>query len=148
MNNKGFTLVELLVVVAILAIASGLIATRFFGIIDSSNEFEDKSIGKTIAEAAYIFYDSKKDNEGYKNMKADTCYQAFKDSDDNVLLRKGYLSENQGLLTQKSPSELKKFYYKIIVSNKKKVAKAYKNTGACTGNDCCTNSNAKEIAEY
>ena len=127
MNNKGLTLVELIVVLAIIALAAGLVATNFFGLIKSGDDFEDKTLAKGIAEAAYVFYDSK-DNTDHL-----TGCQPI-----SVLIDKGYISNDQGLLKNYTAAELATFYYKVDITNNEKKAKAYRNTGTCRGNSCCS----------
>ena len=51
MNNKGFSLVELIIVIAIMAILAGAIAPALIRYIDKSRKSNDVSSGKTIKTA-------------------------------------------------------------------------------------------------
>ena len=51
MNNKGFSLVELIIVIAIMAILAGAIAPALITYIDKSRKSNDVSSGKTIKTA-------------------------------------------------------------------------------------------------
>ena len=134
-NNKGFTLVELIVVIAIIAIASGLIATRFLGLIDDTKQFDRESVAKGIAEAAYVYIDDKAN----KDTDPDDCKNA------EVLVNTGVISENQGLLKEcKLEDCIKNFYFKVTKINGKKVAQAFYNDTSCSGDECCSGQPLKE----
>ena len=53
MKSKGFTLVELLAVIAILGLAAVFISTNFFHLIGNAKDYEYENIFKYLNEAAY-----------------------------------------------------------------------------------------------
>lgn len=63
-NKKGFTLVELIVVMAVLAIISAIAVPRFLGVQEKAKEDADYSTGVMIAKAAELYH--------AKNQVADT----------------------------------------------------------------------------
>ena len=60
-NKNGFTLVELIVVMAVLAIISAIAVPRFLGVQEKAKEDADYSTGAMIAKAAEL-YEAKTDN--------------------------------------------------------------------------------------
>ena len=143
----GIVVVILLVVVAILAIASGLVATNFITLTGKREVFEDEVLAKHVAEAGYAFFDSKKNkpdgvtrlNEGCKSIQ--------------ILIDNGYLSEDQGLLKKYNQvdsineNSLKNFYYETTMVNGQKTTRVYKRTKACSGAQCCSSSYATKKYE-
>ncbi len=141
MNKKGFTLVELIAVIAILAIATGLIATRFLGLIKDTQKFDDKSVAKGIAEAAYVYIDDK-DNTGLPATDSNKvelddgthskCYSA------EILLETGFISKDQGLLQECDTSCINSFMFRVYkTTDQEKKVDVYKGTS-------CDNSNYLE----
>lgn len=53
-NNKGFTLVELVIVVAILGVLAGLVVPKLSGIVEDSKKRTDLANAKTIAGAVAV----------------------------------------------------------------------------------------------
>lgn len=138
MMKKGFTLVELIVVIAIVAIAATLIGTQFFGLLGNggkTDDFEDKVIADGIADAAYVYIDSKS-NKKDKKMEAGTCYGAI------FLIEEGYISSKQGLLKSYKEEDLEKFAFKVTKEDGEKKVSVYKNNKNCGSADssCCDNS--------
>lgn len=60
-NKNGFTLVELIVVMAVLAIISAIAVPRFLGVQDQAKLDADYATGAMIAKAAELYY-VKEDN--------------------------------------------------------------------------------------
>lgn len=58
MKSKGFTLVELLAVIAILGLAAVFISTNFFHLIGNAKDYEYENIFKYLNEAAYACSES------------------------------------------------------------------------------------------
>ena len=145
MNNKGFTLVEIIVVIAIISIASALIGTQFFSILGKggkADKFEDETLAKSLAEAAYVLYDSK-DNTTRANGTKSECITA------NWLLYKGYITNDQGLLTKYTEAQIKRFAVYVRYVNHEKVTTVYKSKtdDICTKDfNCCNTSNATEVS--
>lgn len=54
-NNKGFTLVELIVVMAVLAIISAIAVPRFLGVQEQAELDADYATGAMIAKAAELY---------------------------------------------------------------------------------------------
>lgn len=142
MNKKGFTLVEVIVVIAIVAIASALVGTQFFSVLGkggTADKFEKEVIAKSIAEAAYVYIDSKENEKATGNNKvefgsfndtyAKTCRPA------TLLLNQGFIPDSQGLLTKCDESCLAKIYFKVTMEDNEK--KVYIFTGKASGAYAC-----------
>jgi len=55
-NRKGFTLIELIVVLAVLAIIMAIAVPRFMGVQEKAKVDADYSTAATIAKAAELYY--------------------------------------------------------------------------------------------
>lgn len=60
-NEKGFTLVELIVVMAVLAVISAIAVPRFLGVQDQAKLDADYATGAMIAKAAELYYVKEED---------------------------------------------------------------------------------------
>ncbi len=80
MKSKGFTLVELLAVIAILGLAAVFISTNFFHLIGNAKDYEYENIFKYLNEAAYA------------------CSSEDGDITTASLLEKGCIDQKSGLL--------------------------------------------------
>lgn len=147
MNKKGFTLVEVIVVIAIVAIASALVGTQFFSVLGKggkADKFEDEVLAKSLAEAAYVLYDSK-DNTTRADGTKSECITG------NWLIYKGYISTDQGLLTKFPVSYIKRFAVHVRYNNNEKITTVYKSKtdNLCTAEyNCCAGTNQGEIIDY
>ncbi len=56
MNNKGFSLVELIIVIAIMAILVGVLAPQFIKYVEKSRESTDIANLETCMEAVKVYY--------------------------------------------------------------------------------------------
>ncbi|MDD2510224.1 MAG: type II secretion system protein [Syntrophomonas sp.] len=56
MGEKGFTLVELILVMTILGILAGMAVPRFVGVLDAAKEKADQANMKIVKEAAELWY--------------------------------------------------------------------------------------------
>jgi prepilin-type N-terminal cleavage/methylation domain-containing protein len=140
MNNKGFTLVELLVVIALLALSVGFIATNFNAINGTSEQIEERSIAKGIAEAAYVLIDNEKDNKNGANPLIYTgyCYDAK-----GYLLDIGYIPEDQGLLNKCDQNCMKGYHFIVTKTNGHKKVYVYH-----AAKSVCTNDTTRKNAAY
>ena len=116
--KKGFTLIETIVVIAILGAVSVLIGTNFFGLIGSADEYEKENLYKYLNEAACVFVDSKESTI----VKNDTCRSSVNGCEvtSSDLYAKGFIDENAGLLRTYSDAEIKSYTIKITWINKEK----------------------------
>lgn len=73
-NKKGFTLIELIVVIAILGILAALVAPRLMGFQESAREKADQQMAATIANASVIHITEQTSFAGISN--ADTFLAA------------------------------------------------------------------------
>jgi type IV pilus assembly protein PilA len=55
-NKRGFTLIELIVVLAVLAVIMAIAVPRFMGVQDKAKEDADKATLEMIAKAAELYY--------------------------------------------------------------------------------------------
>ena len=58
-NNKGFSLVELIVVIAIMAVLVGVLAPQFIGYVEKSRQSTDLSNLDTIKSTVEVYYADK-----------------------------------------------------------------------------------------
>ena len=119
-KRNGFTLIELIVVIGIVAAAAVILGTNFMNLIGNVGSYEDETIAKGIAEAAYVYYDSI-DNVGKKS-----CITA------EMLMASGYISSQQGLLKDYNEEDLKGFSAYVNYVSGEKLVKVYKSNN-CSG---------------
>jgi prepilin-type N-terminal cleavage/methylation domain-containing protein len=55
-NNRGFSLIELLVVITIMGILAGVAIPRFINVLDQAKKRADESNIHTIKSAAQVFF--------------------------------------------------------------------------------------------
>ncbi|MBQ9833808.1 MAG: prepilin-type N-terminal cleavage/methylation domain-containing protein [Bacilli bacterium] len=127
MNNKGFTLIELIAVIAIVAAVSVLLGTNFLKLTGNVDAYEDKVIAKGIAEAAYIYYGSPSDTDGQDPVSA---YD---------LIKAGFISSDQGLLKDYGLSDLIRFCAEVKIENYEKKVIVKKSTGSGSNETCSGN---------
>lgn len=115
--NKGFTLVEVIVVIAIIGAVSVLIGTNFLGLIGSADKYENKNLYKYLNEAACVYVDRNdsllKENDCYGTSTG--CEISFEE-----LYDAGYVDENIGLLREYSFDELKNYKIKAYWEDSEK----------------------------
>ena len=102
--KNGFTLIETIVVIAILGAVSVLIGTNFFGLIGSADEYENENLYKLLNEAACVYANSK----DKKTACSSGCTIGYTE-----LSSAGYVDENMGLLKSYSYDVLKG--YEVLV---------------------------------
>ena len=135
--KKGFTLIELLVVIAIVAVSATLIGSQFYKVLGNdgtTDKFEDEVIAKSIAEAAYVYLDSR-DNaklpntDSKKLIASDNC-----NSVTSKLIDSGYISDKHGLLESCDKDCMNNYYFKIYRDKDgEKVVEVYKTN--CSDSD-------------
>ncbi|MBO5610380.1 MAG: type II secretion system protein [Eubacterium sp.] len=144
-NNKGFTLVELIVVLVILAILAAILVPALLGWIDKARE---KSV-TTNAEAALVAAQGLATEQygGYKNPKTAVTSAAIKDLTDieeNFSIPTISFKSAYPTGTTVKPSQVNKDMYKITAfvyhsKDAKKTATWDKNTGSWTVTKDTTN---------
>lgn len=127
-KKNGFTLVELIIVIGIVSAAAVLIGTNFMQLIGNAGDFEDKEVAKGIAEATYVYFDSK------DNLNADGTYKKNCITGE-MLINNGYIAPEQGLLKNYSEDDLKQFSAHAIIDDGEKKITVFKGSLNCTDND-------------
>lgn len=115
--KKGFTLIEIILVIAIIGAASVLIGSNFFGLIGSADEYEKENLYKYLNEAACVYVDSKD-----SGLKDNSCYGSDYGCDisSEDLYGAGYIDENAGLLKNYSQDEIKSYTIKVTWDDSEK----------------------------
>ena len=98
MNNKGFSLVELIIVIAIMAILAGAIAPALIRYIDKSRKSNDISSSKTIKTAV----ETAMANEDTYELLTTGTEASKTDEDSNTFKYTGKLTITPGCETQNS----------------------------------------------
>ena len=96
--KKGFTLIELIITIALLGLIGTIIATNMTGILDSEQEKEYKKFQKTLTEAACVYVDS----NAYLKINGTECSKK-----DGCLVGVGTIL-SQGLITEDDLKKLQK----------------------------------------
>lgn len=122
MNNKGFSLVELIIVMAILAILAGALAPQLIKYIDSSRKSADVQSAQTIATAVNI---------SLANEVAYDAVMSEMESDNKVYLLSEFFSDSD---TDPDPDAFGKKVKEHIGGTNHPVPK-FKGTGTDTLND-------------
>lgn len=111
--KNGFTLIETIVVIAILGAVSVLIGTNFFGLIGSADEYEKENLYKYLNEAACIYANSN------NNPNKATCTKSGCQITSLSLYDAGYIDENAGLLKSYTDDEIKSYTIQVKVDTNK-----------------------------
>lgn len=117
--KKGFTLIELIITIALLGLIGTTIATNMTGILDSEQEKEYKKFQKTLTEAACVYVDSNaylKIN-GTECSKQDGCLVGV-----GTILSQGLITEDD-LINPKTGLKINTFDSVIIVNYENGVKK-------------------------
>ena len=133
LNNKGFTLVELLATIAILAIVMGIATFSITAIIKNSKEKNYQLLITNIKDAAETYYQECK----YTNNTGITCTENLNIHLED-LLKYGYLKGNstdndkkQTIVNPNDNVDISKCQIKISYSNSTIEVKAITTTGSC-----------------
>ena len=131
MNNKGFTLIELIVTIVILSIVMSIGAYSIINIINATNEENYESLIKNINSAVSSYALECK----YANNSGITCNNPLKLGD---LVTYGYLSgngknnqNNYTLVNPKDDKSIADCQIKYTDNNGKIVVTAVNPTGSC-----------------
>ncbi len=84
-NNKGFSLVELIIVIAIMAVLIGVLAPQFIKYVEKSKQSKDITNLDSCVEAVKIYYADKSWPASVK-VEVDATSGAYKSSDSNSAL--------------------------------------------------------------
>lgn len=121
--KNGFTLVELIVVIAIIGVVSVLIGSNFLGLIGDADKYEKVNLYKYLNEAACGYIDSKD-----RDAKYDDCYSGKSICNIEVidLYNAGFIDENIGLLNNYKIEDLDEIIIKASWVNQEKKCCVYK----------------------
>ncbi len=119
MDNKGFSLVELIIVIAIMAILVGIVGTQVIPYLNKSREAKDFQILNSYSTAATTTYSSNVEKVSATAVTTVTVYGTAETStglEDEIKTLVGYSSATE--LTDKMDSEKgKKIAYVTMVIN-------------------------------
>lgn len=129
-NNKGFSLVELIIVIAIMAILAGALAPQLIKYIDKSRKSADVQTAQTIATAVSSALANEEAYNIAGSTDINTIYTVVDGSTANAFQKEIYdiLGKNKPE-AKYSPSSSKTFF---IVLDSDKSFKIYINTAAPT----------------
>lgn len=82
MNNKGFTLIELIIVIAILTMFSLFTAPNIIKIIDKNKADNHNSLIDSIIESTKLYVTNNKDKFNYKDSSGNNSYCTITDTKD------------------------------------------------------------------
>lgn len=88
LNNKGFSLVEIIIVIAIMAILAGALAPQLFKYIDKSRKAADIQIAQTIATAVNTALAEESSYDSAVSTKLSECYKADIDGNNRNAFQK------------------------------------------------------------
>ena len=112
MKNKGFTLIELIVTIAIMALIGVVISTNMLGLFSNEEDKKYEEFLSQIEEAACIYVETAWSDSTRTNCRStNNCTVTI-----NQLILKGYISDDlkdpsTGLMVTNNPDE-----YKVTVS--------------------------------
>lgn len=141
MNQKGFTLVELLITIAIIAIISGLVFPNLTRIISKNKKEKFEYYANTIKEGAKLYIESYKDDI-FDDNDSEQCVKLRYDTLYNKSLIKNYNDNNTTCNNAKTFVKVtkisNKYKYEISILCTQNSNEVYKDNTELGTNHCTT----------
>ena len=115
MRNKGFTLIELMIVVAIIGILALIAIPNFINLRQKAYDASAKSAGRNAKLAEEVYYNDRTDKAGNYTSHLSTLLSIDKNLTDDSTVTFTFISANQSgftLYTQHASGSTSTFTYK------------------------------------